>query len=66
MLSDQYAVEMQAVLSVEVDEDFFLNDNVADRTVLHPLHDAYRKAMHLSRHVLRDSRVPGLESRFMD
>ncbi|KAK8763432.1 hypothetical protein V5799_033960 [Amblyomma americanum] len=59
---DQYAAEMHAALSVEVDEDFFLDENVADNAVLHPLHDVYRKAMHLSRRMPRDSRVPGLES----
>ncbi|KAK8785238.1 hypothetical protein V5799_008397 [Amblyomma americanum] len=59
---DQYAAEMKAALIVQVDEDFFLDENVADNPVLHPLHDIYRKAMHLSRHMLRDSWVPGLDS----
>ncbi|XP_065295090.1 neprilysin-1-like [Dermacentor albipictus] len=63
---DQYAAEAQAALAVDIDEDFFLDENVADNAVLHPLHDVYRKAMHLARHTPRDSRVPGLETMTMD
>ncbi|KAL1414169.1 hypothetical protein MTO96_007651 [Rhipicephalus appendiculatus] len=63
---DQYAAEAQAVLALDIDEDFFLDENVADNAVMHPLHDVYRKAMHLSRHTSRESRVPGLESFTMD
>ncbi|XP_037580411.2 neprilysin-2 [Dermacentor silvarum] len=63
---DQYAAEAQTALAVDIDEDFFLDENVADNAVLHPLHDVYRKAMHLVRHTPRDSRVPGLESLTMD
>ncbi|KAL3194788.1 hypothetical protein MRX96_045937 [Rhipicephalus microplus] len=63
---DQYAAEAQAVLALDIDEDFFLDENVADNAIMHPLHDVYRKAMHLSRHTSRESRVPGLESFTMD
>ncbi|KAH6924484.1 hypothetical protein HPB50_018947 [Hyalomma asiaticum] len=63
---DQYSAEAQSTLALDIDDDFFLDENVADNAVLHPLHDVYRKAVHLSRHASRESRVPGLESLTMD
>lgn len=63
---DQYSAEAQSTLALDIDDDFFLDENVADNAVLHPLHDVYRKAVHLSRHASRESRVPGLEFLTMD
>lgn len=63
---DQYSTEIQALLSSDYDQDAFLDANVADNAVLHPLHDIYRKAMHLARPSPRNMRVPGLEFLSMD
>ncbi|XP_077531080.1 neprilysin-1-like [Haemaphysalis longicornis] len=63
---DQYAADMQDRFGLDIDDEFFMDENVADNAVLHPLHDVYRKAMHLARRTPRDSRVPGFESLTID